>query len=175
MIKKNKRTRMAAFVYDLYNKTQQADKFTMEQLCRYHSIGNRFADIVQHRKLMVTGRGQAVKYTWMGDPPNDKLIDNMMEEHHRVNNEYYTTVTKPKQEVQAQQAVHHTITPGFTYVDLTGQNPPEELERPAQTPDLVQVAPVIDTKLMEQYVKAHMLEIMAKMFGNEKDTAGDGA
>ena len=163
---------MAAFVYDVYNRTQMQEKFSMIQLCRYHCVGSRFSDIVQSAKMMATGRGSSARYTWMGEEPNDALIDKLMKEHHRQNNEQYLKAQNEK--CMEQQAVHHTIG-RMTYADLTGENPPEKLERQPDTPNPVQVAPVIDTKLMEQYVKAHMLEIMAKMFGNEKDAAGDGA
>jgi hypothetical protein len=173
MIKKNQRTRMAAFVYDVYNRTQLQEKFSMIQLCRYHCVGSRFSDIVQARKMMASGRGSSARYTWLGEPPTDALIEELMKEHHRQNNEHYRQAQNEKS--VEQKAVHHQIAPGFTYVDLTGENPPEKLEQQPESPDPVQVAPVIDTKLMEQYVKAHMLEIMTKMFGNEKDTAGNGA
>jgi hypothetical protein len=68
-------------------------------------------------------------------------------------------------------AKHHKITPGFTYIDLTGEAPPEFLECQA----LLEKA----TPEAEEEAKATLAELfveLRKTFQiNEKDAAGDGA
>jgi len=164
--------RITAFIYDAYNKLKTSSRPNFEHLATHHGVGKHFYQ--QMLGKCITNNGKFSKdWVWIGGPPTQELIEECVKGYRQYSdaiNKKYRNKVKVEQ-----QAVHHQIAPGFTYVDLTGENSPEKLEHQPESPDPVQVAPIIDTKLMEQYVKAHMMEIMTKMFGNEKDTARDGA
>jgi hypothetical protein len=78
------RTRCIAFVYDFYNKCEY-DDFSANELRKYHRIGNRFKDILIKKKLNTTGKFRGVKYTWIGDPPDEELINQLMNEYAQMN------------------------------------------------------------------------------------------
>jgi hypothetical protein len=163
--------RITAFIYDAYNKLKTTSRPNFEHLSTHHGIGKHFYQQMLGR--CITNNGKFSKdWVWIGGPPTQQLIDECIEGY-KMYSEAINKKYRNKEKVE-QKAVHHEIAPGFNYIDLTGENPPVQLERLTETPDPVRVTPVVDAKLVEQYVKAQMLEIMTKMFGNEKDAAGDG-
>jgi hypothetical protein len=96
-----KDTRYRAFVYDFYNKCG-SDDFNVEALCRYHCVGYSFRHILVKTKLNMIGQGRGVKYTWIGDPPTEELINSLINEHAEYNKEYNANLLKKKQPEQIQ-------------------------------------------------------------------------
>jgi hypothetical protein len=68
-------------------------------------------------------------------------------------------------------AKHHKITPGFTYIDLTGEAPPEFLECQALLEKETQEAETQAKATLAQF----FVELRKCFQSHEEDTARDGA
>lgn len=63
--------KVRAFIYDVYCKCANNQRFTWDEVIKYHSIGKPLKDI-----LIDSGRILKVNslYKWMGDAPNEQFI-----------------------------------------------------------------------------------------------------